>query len=303
MAATIASLAPVVLNSTTLAVQDISLDHGVVSELSHHSGNEYPTLVAVAGAGPRVTFRTPFRAAYDLLGMTALALTTLEIYLATFASYTRQSGANHVKIGLNTSCAAVAHITGLSINQDGILMADVEVVALSNNGTTAPLLRTGSVSLPSLASQPILHTLGPVSVNGTVYPGLNAAQVDLAPQLEVRRDDGALYPIVAARTQGQPTMTLTHADPVALTNLLGATGVAASSNIIAYFRQYNATTGVVSTSNDAISLTCASGRMEPQALTASQGAVATMGALVRGLSTSSTHPFAVSVSATAPALP
>lgn len=303
MPATLSSLAPCVMNATTIPVASISLDHAVVSELSHHSGNEYPTLVAVAGAGPRVTLQVPFRAAYDLLGMTAVSLTTFEIYLATFASLLRQSGSNHVKLGLNTSCTAAAQITGMSVSQDGMLMADVEVVPLSNTGTAAPLVRTGSVALPAISSQPILHTLGPVSINGTVYPGLTAASVELSPSLEVHRGDGALYPTVAARVQGQPTMTLTHSDPVAMTNLLGSVGVAASSNIIAYFRQFNATTGVVSTGADAVSLTCASGRMEPQTLTASQGQVATLGALVRGLSTSSTHPFAVAVGATAPALP
>jgi hypothetical protein len=296
-------MAPVRLNSTVVPVVSVGLDHGIVQDLSHHSGNEYPTLVAVAGAGPRITLSVPFRAAFDMIGFGVLNLTTCDIFFATFASLVRQSGANHIKLGLGASCTAAAQITGASVTQDGILLADVEIVPLSNDGVSAPLVRSTGQTLPTLASQPILHTAGPLSVNGTVYPGSTSVQIDLSPTLDVHRGDGALYPMVAARTQGQPSMTLAHADPVAMTALLGSVGVAASSNIVVFFRPYDATTGVVGTGATAVSLTVASGRVSPERVSFAQGQVATIGARVVGLSTSSTHPFAVSVAATAPALP
>lgn len=303
MAATLASMAPCTLNATTVPVQGVSIDPAVKSVLSHHSGNEYPTLEAVNGSQGKIVLQIPFVPAFNLLGFTALKLTTCDIFLATFANLLRQSGANHTKYGLNTSCTAAAQITSCSI-KDGALVANVEIVPLSTTGILAPLVPTSSVALPSLSSQPQLVTQGPVTINGTVRTGLISTEINLNGTLDARYDDdGVLYPIVAARTQGQPEMVFQHSDPIALSALLGMIGASISSSTVAWFRPYDATTGVVSNGGTGVSITVASGYVTPFALAASQGQVATQGFRIRGLSTSSTHPFAVSVAATIPALP
>jgi hypothetical protein len=246
----------------------------------------------------------PFRSAYDALGLGMVQLTAFEIYLAKFSALTRATGSVHTKWALTASCTAAAMISGASVSQDGILMAEVEVHPLSNNGVAHPLTRSDSNAMPTLASQPILHTLGPISVNGTVVPGLNASALDLGQKLESQRTDGALYPLLTSRVGAAPKITGTHADPVGMLAQLGSLlGVAASSNIIAYFRQFNATTGEISAGADSISVTVASGRMTPLDIADSQGQIATMGIEIHGLSSSATHPFAISVGATSPAIP
>ncbi len=304
MPASIYSLAPCKLNSTVVPVERIGFSPGVLANPHQHSGNEFPTLIAIPGATPRITLTMPFRAAYDVLGFSMVSLTAFEVYLAKFAALIRSASSVHTKWALTSSCTAAAMITGFSVNQDGVLMAEVEIVPLSNTGTAHPLTRSDNNALPTLASQPILHTAGPLSINGTVVPGLMSAAADLGQRLDVQRTDGAMYPIVAARVDAAPKISATHADPVGMLAQLGSLlGANLSSNAVAYFRQFDATTGVLDTGATAVSLTVASGHVLPLEMPVEQGKVATIGVEIHGLSTSATHPFAYSASATAPAIP
>jgi hypothetical protein len=306
MPAIISSLAPVQLNSTVLPAESIAVPFGVVEQVHQHSGNIYPTLVGVPGANPRLRIRTPFRGAFDLIGFTSLKLTTCTAQLARFADAERAAGSVHTNLALTTSCIAEATIVGASVTADGILMADVDIVYLSNTGVAHPITVTGSNAALTLASQPILHTLGPVSINGAVIPGVGEVSLATGNEMTVERTDGALYPIVSARIASQPRMTIAHRDPIGALASVGVLGANIATNVIVYFRQYNITTagGVVDTGASAIGITVASGRIHPVELGVEQGAVGTLGLEVIGLSAvNATHPWAVSVSATAPAIP
>jgi hypothetical protein len=299
------SLSPIKINSTVLAVENIGLPQDVAGTMHQHSGNEFPTLNAIYGANPKLTFRTPFAGAYALFGLSALACTTVEVYLAKFSSLVRAGTTSHPKLALAASASAYGHITGWSVNQDGILMADCELFYLSADGTTHPISAPSlNQTLPSLASQPLLHTLGPVSFNGTVYGGLNQAACQLGQQVTVQRSDGCLYPYLAARTGAQPKLTGDHLDPIALlaSAVLGYVGTNITANVVQYYRAYDSTTGLNSGSN-CVSVTIASGRVNPTAMEASQGAVAKTGFEVNGLSSSSTNPLVIATNASAPAIP
>jgi len=303
MATVVSSLAPVQINSTVLAVERIGFSTGIISDLSQHSGQLYATLHKVSGAVPRITFTTPFLAAYNLLGLTVVNASTLDVYLTKFGALVPTAGSTHPRFALSSSCTAACHITGASVNQDGDLMAEVECFPLSVAGVAHPITYSTTNALITLAGQPVLHTLGPCSLNGTVVGGLQSSAVDLGQQLNIERTDGALYPIVGARVGAQPKITNGHADPFTLFSTLGLLGLNLTSNFVQYFRQYSATTGVIDTGATAISFTIASGRAEPGDMSAQQGGVATLGFMVSGLSSSSTHPIAVSTSATAPTIP
>ncbi len=295
-------LSPININSTVLAVENISLPYDVVSVVSQHSGNEYPTLIASPGANPRLTFRTPFANAFTLIGFGVLAATALDVYLAKFVSSARSGSSVHSKLSLASSCTATCHITGVSVSQDGILMADVECVYLSNDGVTHPIAAmTTNNALPSLAAQPTLHTQGPISIGGTVYGGLKSAGIDLGQQMTTARSDGDPYPRVCVRTGGQPKLSGMHEDPTAMHAILTTVGI--SSAIIQYFRSYSATTGIVGTANS-VSITLATpDKINPTSLDAGQGSPATLGFEAWGLSTSGTHPLSVSLAASTPAVP
>jgi hypothetical protein len=304
MPALIHSLAPAKIGSTVVPIKSYSLSPAIVSALDAHSGNEYATLIKVSGADPRIRLTMPFQPVFDIVGFTVYKATVFEIYMALFTDYARASGAVHTKYALATSATAAIQMTGVSVDQDGDLMAEVEVVLLSPDSTTHPLAKTNNNSLPTLASQPTLHTLGPLSVNGTVYPGMMSAGVDLGQTMVTKRHDGDLYPKLAARLGGSPRMFGEHGDPSTFLGLTTLLGLNITSNLIQYFRRYDATTGVCSDSaGTAVSFTMASSRIHPTDLGVSHLQVARTGFEAHGLSSTTTHPIAVSVTATVPTVP
>lgn len=291
-------MAPLKVNSTVLAIKSATIGAGIIKEVDKHSGNLYGTLVRISGAEPVMTAQVPFAAAYSLIGFGSLAVTTLEFWLATFSSYERLTTGN--KYDLNTSCTAMATITGWSVDQDGLLLADVSFTLISNDEGAHPL-KAGSGTLPTLASQPALHTLGPLVTNGTQLDGQASAGASLNHEIRAYRGDGAKYPTAAARLGGMPQLTAVLNAPVATLTEIGLLGADISANVVQYFRAYDATTGEVEDSaGSGVSITVASGHIAWEDLSSQMQDVPTIGLTVEGLSTSSTHPFAVSLSATLP---
>lgn len=306
MTANLYSLSPAKFGSTVVAVKSIGLSAGIIAEMDVHSGNPYPTLVRVSGATPRVQLTMPFNEAYANLssGFGLTKLTAFEVYLAKFTDGVRSSSSDHVRFALDTGAVAHAFISSASVDQDGLLIATVEVYPLADDSTTFPLVMTSNNALPSLSAQPVLHTLGPVSINGTVYPGLTSSGFDLGQGFVAERSDGDRYPKVGRRIESLPRVTCEHADPQAILAVLGLNGVDITANVVQYYRRYDATTGLVSnTSSSGVSLTMAAGRAHPTDINVAQGGIASLGVEFMPTSTSSTHPIAVSTSATVPAVP
>lgn len=303
MATLVHSMAPLTINSTTIAIQDLGLSQDIIANVYQSSGAEYGNIVTVPGANPKVTFRCPLKDAYTLIGNTVLSATTFSVYFAKFSSLIRAGGSVHAKLPLASSATAAVYMTGWSVNQDGIVMADCEAVYLSADGTTHPIgALTTNNALPALTAQPTLHTAGPLSINGTVYGGLMSSGCTLNQQETIQRSDGDLYPRIYARYGGDPRLTGEHADPIGLWSIISPTGANISANVVQYYRAYDTTTGVNSATNS-ISITVGSGRLHPTTITTAQGQVAKTGFEVYGLSTSSTHPFVTATNASAPAVP
>ncbi len=303
MVAILSSLSPAKLNATVVPVKSIGLSPGIISAADRHSGNLYETLHKTSGAEPRLTLNMPFKAAYDVIGFGILKLTAFEFYLAKFSDYIRATGSDHTKWALSTSATGVAMITGWSVDLDGDLLAVVEVVPLAASAAAHPLTKTDANALPALGSQPTMHTLGPCSINGTVFPGLRSAGGELGQNLRVIRSDGDRYPRNAGYLGGSPRMSAVNSDPITLSATTTLFGLNLSGGgFIQYFRQYDATTGeVTGDAGTGISITAASGRIEPSQIDVADGDPSSIGIQVTGLSSSSTHPFVVSVAASVPA--
>jgi hypothetical protein len=297
-AALVYSLAPCTLNATTLATANLRVTPAIAAIMARNSGNEFGSVQAVTGAEPRVTFSTPYYEAYNLIGLKGLALTTCDIYLAKFLSGIRTATSVHTKYALASSAAGFAYIKSISGSQNGIVMADVEIVLLSSDGMTHPLSPSTNNALPSLGSQPALRTIGPMKINGTAYAGAVNVSVDLSPQVETMVSDGDLYPRVCTYKGGSPVITVEHGDPESLRAAIGFTGAALASNFIQYFKTIDGTTQLASATAD--TLTVASGRVMPVEWGADNLAIAKGGVRVECLSSSATHPIVVATGATAP---
>jgi hypothetical protein len=305
-AATISSLSPAVLavdggSSVTLATESVGLSLDIMGNLHHHSGNIFPTLVAVPGANPKAQLSVPFKSAFDLLGLGLKKLTTCNLFLAKFEDFNKTSDTEHLKIGLNTGCFACAEITGWSVSVDGIIMADIAINYLSTTGALNPVLLTPNSALPSISGSPDLHTLGPVSINSSIIPGLQSSGGSINAGPVVQRSDGDLFPRVAARIQAAPSMQLSHYDSVAILNALGTLGAVISA-VDVYLKSYDPANGVVGQTGG-IKFAIVKGRIHPSGESASQGQVSSTDMEILGITTDGgANPFTVTTGVTVPSM-
>lgn len=304
MSASILSMGPLTIGSTTIGTRITGLDPAIVEALQLHSGLPYPTANLVSGANPKFTFECYFQDIVALIpgSFTILSATTFSLYMSLYSSYTRDATSVHTKIALQTSptCYAAVQMLSTRVAQDGTLMAECQAEILGGDSTTYPLVTTSNNTLPALSAEPIKHTLGPCVINSTGVPGVMDAAFNLNPTNETKRSDGDLYPKVTAQLQGQPRLILSHGDPKGVLAALGLLGTNVTANVVQYFRRYDGTTGVAGAANG-ISLTIASGRAIPVVISNEQGRISTTGIEVSALSSSTTYPVAISLTATVPA--
>lgn len=304
MTASILSMGPLTIGSTTIGVRVTGFDPAIIEALQLHSGLPYPTANLVSGANPRFTFEAYFQDIAALIpgNLTILDATTCSLYMSLFSSFTRDATSVHTKLALTGSpvCHAAIQIMSTRVAQDGTLMAECQAEIMAGDSTTYPLTVTHNNALPGLSAEPIKHTLGPLVGNGTGIPGVMDAALNLNPTNETKRSDGDLYPKLTAQLQGQPRLIVAHGDPKGVLTALGLLGTNITANFVQYFRRYDGTTGVAGAANG-ISLTIASGRAIPVTITNEQGRISTTGIEISCLSSSTTYPIAVSLVATVPA--
>jgi hypothetical protein len=297
MSQIINELAPCRLNSTILAIDGLTVGPGIARTLFSHSGNRFASIHNIEGADRMISFRTPFMAAFTLMGFGVLKLTNFEFFLATFLDFIKDPASTHTKLASPASQGGMAVMTGWSVNQRGVLMAEITVVPLSfTTGRVDPIAITTNNALISLPAEPTLHTLGPCLVNGTRLDGIKSSGGNLNHGYTAEPSDGELYARTADLISGEPALVAEHEDPKTLLTTLGLNGVALSSAVW-YYRGYSG--GVVT--NTGISITATSGRAMPSDLDARHRARARQGVLVEALSSAdTTHPLAVATGVNVP---
>lgn len=291
MTQVINELAPGHLNGTKLALDDLTVGPGIARTLFGHSGNRFPSILNVEGADRMISFRTPFWGAYSLMSFGRLKLTSFGFYLSTFLDMIKDPASVHTRFGNPTNGTGMAVMTGASVSQRGVLMADISVVPLYEpTGMSDPIAITQNNAPYTLDSEPVLHTLGPCVVEGERLDGIKGSGFSLNHSYTAEPSDGELYPRTADLIGGDPQLVADHEDPRTLLAELGLNGVPLSSGAIWYYRAYVA--GLVASTG--ISITAASGRCMPSDMSARHRSRARQGLVVDALSSSDgTHPLAV----------
>ncbi len=299
MTVNLTGMAPLKLDSTVLAIEDLTFTPNIVHEPFHHSGNQFASVGMTPGASPAFRFKTPFLAAYTYMaGLKTKLATTVEIYFATYLNGLRQSGANHTKYELNTGGSACLYMTGATVAQNGVLMVEMIAQLLQSDGVTNPLKRTDSVSLPTLGTEPALHTLGCYALNGTRKDGAKSLSFQLQPKVTIGHHDGDNFPRTHTYMGGQPRLVLQHEDPLQMDTDLGQMGTNIATSVAFFFAGIDPTTHLRMTTG--ISITVAAGRAYPGELKFTQKDPVTRAVMIDPLSSTGTHPFVINTSATIP---
>ncbi len=301
MTAVLNSLGPISINSTTYPVLSIDQQFATIVEPAEHTGQLYPHLQLIRGAVPQLTVTMPLQAAYDLVGLKSLSVTAMDIWLAKYGSDgAKSTSTDHRKLSLDTGQTALATITTISVAQDGLATADVQITCRSSDGQTHPLV-AGTGTLPTLSAQPTLHTMGPVALQGTAIDGAAGWSIDLAQTVQPERSDGDLYPTVVAYRGGSPTISVDHNSPENIMAVLDLIGESAGANTVLYARRHDTSTGLVVGGATAVSITLADGWITPESVAAAQDGLASIPlSIAPQTDTVDVHPLTVSTSATAP---
>lgn len=299
MAAPILStMSPVKINTTVLAVESLSIDEGLQESQFRHSGNAYASNMVRGPFRPQITFRTPWAAAIALIGLNGLAVTTLEAYEATFTDYERE--ATGTKFDLATDAKALVTINGFSEGDGGIIMADVAVLILSDDGTTNPIESTDAQALPSLASEPTLHIRGPVALDGTRINGVESITGSINHNINAPISDGDLYPRSAAITSSDYTISIGHGAPLEVLSALGLEGAVPSTAVEIFLREVGS--DYLTRGSNGYAIATATGLARPNPIGQSVGSVSRSGIDIISLSADgAAEPWALTASKAVPA--
>lgn len=294
------SMTPLVINATNLPCLSISYDPGIGGTEIRHSGLDFASNYIRGTGNPVITCTAPLKAAYDLIGTKSLAVTTLEMHLATYSAGVKQAGT--VKYDLATSATGIATITGLGQGPGGIITADIQIVLLSSDGTTHPLTEETAVAIPALAAEPALHILGPIAIDaGARISGVTSFSASLGNSILSSIFDGDTYPRTANYRGGSRSINLGHQSPKSVIAALGHDGTTPTTSAIVYLRSVGAT--YVTTGSTGASITAAACSVHPTTIGQSPGAHDTTGILINAIDGASngTDPLTFGFAATIPA--
>jgi len=144
------------------------------------------------------------------------------------------AGANHLQLDFNRSLWIPRT---LRASQDGPAEIDVDIYAISANGTASPLTVTNSVSLPSLTAADQLFTLGPAKFNGGSLIGtLRELSLNFGISERLISGSGEEWPTFGSIDKYQPSVRLSCYDLTQLASPLTVGGLAVSSATKAFLR-------------------------------------------------------------------
>ena len=259
------------------------------------AGDYYPTQQTVFGAMAMANFTMPLERATALIGLTCTRFTTAKICLLEIdpATGVTKAGNTHTLIENNSADDfAYCCINGFSASQNGVATADVSCwFTAATPGATSPLKVTDSSAALALADQPTLHTLGPITVNGSAIPGVISVSGALNHDASLRQTDGDLYPSLFSWKGSDPVLTIEHSDPLAVLSALGLQGEDIADTTKVTFRQRGAT-GLIDAA--VLSVTVADGFCVPQDISGGVGQTASQGIVITPAAASATaHPWTV----------
>jgi hypothetical protein len=248
------------INSAILALTSVQVSPNISDRGVFHSGFEFPLHRLRDSVAPAFVFQTYARAAQELVGEKMLEVTTLDWYQVPYSDGEAASTGDRISLAAGAKCRAM--IQDYSI-VDGILMANILVRPLSANGLASALADpVASQTLPTLASEPAKHALGPLQINGTTRWGTTSFSLDLSHAMRDNPSDGKTFLDSLSRIGGEPRMSISHESLRSLIAAAGFGGVSiGASDVVQYLRPVNNTEGTTIATSGGGSITIATGRV------------------------------------------
>lgn len=158
----------------------------------------------------------------------------------------RVSASEHVAFA---SIQGIAFLRGITAGHQTDAYLDVETLATSDNGTTAPLIETITSDYPTIPNDNERFTLGTLTLgvdSGSMVTFNQKSQVELIfnPTVEAFGSDSDIYPSIANITTFEPMLRITTLDVTLMNAVISMSGkVIDASNSFFYLRKRSKSSG------------------------------------------------------------
>jgi hypothetical protein len=223
------SLPPSSAAVTISQVEGQTFNLGTEKNVKSSGGQIYATFSGILFQAPRFAGITEALGQFIAsLGIEGKILTTgVELYnqLADSATGGRASGTSHEKLKF-VKCVVIPR--QLSCSHKAIARLTFDVIGISSDGTTHPCTLTSGVALPTIAGVSEQFTLGPLTINGTAYEGIQELTIDFGIREAMKSGGGDCYPKAVVFENIVQKITL-RTDDKALLAALSVTALAQTS--------------------------------------------------------------------------
>lgn len=277
--ATAYTLACLQSGSTLIPVRSADPDFAV-EEFLEGSGTvqNYNSYAAAKSAKPKISFEaSALKSVLDLWGLYAPIAVGSGTQVTQYYSKLVDGGfreANGVKNIMNNGLAL---LRSLDATHNEPATCKYDLIGRWD-GTNHPFTTTTGQAIPSSTTvQDQLYTLGPVSINSTLY-GTRRASFNPGYQEFSDGISGEAFPDMVAILKGDPKAEVSLADPAILSTLTGVGAI--FTNVKLYFRKVSqtlATGRVADGTAEHIKVTFAKARVKPTTISGAWGAVGDMG--------------------------
>lgn len=120
------------------------------------------------------------------------------------------SGSVHRTLTIGKGCALP---TRLTCDNRGDARMTVQVYALSDDGSTAPVTISDTAALPTISIADLRWTLGPVDIGGVTFSDYNRFDLDFGNSATVEAVESAIYGTHFSERREQPMLMIGGIDP------------------------------------------------------------------------------------------
>src|SRR3972149_3019380 len=194
-------------NNLIAELTDCTPAANVQTLIAKAAGDTLPSFVGGQGLTPAISFRSPqLKTILDACGLWGYHMSggncVLNDRSATNLS-TRGTTGTRIR-----ALRALLYWTTLSVRQGG--QAEISCnIQPTFDGTNAPLVAAGPVSVPPAVLAQEYFTLGPVYVNGSQLGGVEDLNLDLGVKMNIKAADGETYPSWCGIDEHMPVLTIT----------------------------------------------------------------------------------------------
>ena len=248
-------------------IMSYSLNPGLNAMIAAGGGVVDPTFSALMTASAVVNFTSlDIATILAQTGIVGKELTTTVFYLQKFLGYGSRAGeTSHTKVSLGKAFLVPRT---LSAQVGGPATLTCDMIAISADGTTAPITVTASQTLATGGGASAAYTAGPCSINGTSLAVASIA-VDFGLDVRTEIDDADVFPTLAYVASRRPTITITSPDMAALATITAIGAVQTDTDSVVYIAQLDGNSRKAGSTH--ISLTVDAGRIEINSLAGSDG--------------------------------